>query len=926
VMVANTDTLIYTDPNTDPYTNNNLGNMLGENQDLCDSLIGSANYDVGHVFGTAGGGLAGVGVVCGGVKAWGATGLSSPVGDFFSVDYASHEFGHQFSGGHTFNECGGPAGDPYEPGSGVTIMAYAGLCGASNLQPNSVDQFHVNTYDEVIFYTQTANGNSCPMITNTGNTPPIVTVPAGGFYIPFQTPFELIGSATDLDGDSLTYCWEQFDLGPSVHPDSASGTAPLFRTWHATPDPVRICPRIEDLVTNTHTIGELLPQFGREMNFRLSVRDNKPGGGGADNAQMTFQVADSAGPFQIVSPNGGQLWTAGDVETVTWDVANTDMAPVNCNSVDIFMSTDGGWTYPHVLATNRPNTGSAAITVPNLPGNMVRVQVHAGDNIFFDVSNGNSSIFPPSAPDFSVTVNAPVQTLCGQDSATYDIDLDTLMGYNDPVTLSLFGMPNGLAHSFSANPTTPPSTVQLMVWDTASIVPGNYTLTLQANGSSGIKNLPLTLQVRSGAPGAVSLISPFNGAANITGNSPLTWNAIPFVSSYTIEIAETPTFSPVAQTASGITGTSYTPFPDLNNNTIYFWRVRADASDCGPGPWSSTFSFQTVLSQCVTIMSVDTPLSISGSGTPTVYSELVVTQNLVLTDVNVVEFWGTHTWISHMNLRLISPYGDSIPLWGNICGSDDNWNLELDDQALQTNIPCPPTTGQTYTPNSTLSILNGNNATGTWKMECFDDTNQDGGTLQSWGLEMCGPPVSQDVPNLALTGGSVSQGDTLLIDNTLLDGDCSPSANTLSYTLTALPQNGTLYLNGVALAVGDDFTQDDIDQGLLTYVHNGQSAAPDQFEFIVHCPNAGYTGGLVFPITVIPVLNVEAPSGLAFKLYPNPSAGAFKLEIGPEAGDALAFRLVDLTGRIVRFEQVQTGITAIDVQDLPAGMYSGQVL
>ncbi|MEO0878008.1 MAG: reprolysin-like metallopeptidase, partial [Bacteroidota bacterium] len=215
VLVANTDTLIYLDSETDPYTNNDLGAVLGENQLLCDSLIGADNYDIGHVFGTAGGGLAGVGVVCGGVKAWGATGLGNPSGDFFDVDYASHEFGHQFGAGHTFNECGGQAGQAYEPGSGVTIMAYAGLCGSSNLQSNSIDQFHVASYDQVIAYSQTANGNSCPLITETGNTPPVVEVDEGGFYIPYNTPFELTGSATDVDGDSLTYCWEQFDLGPS---------------------------------------------------------------------------------------------------------------------------------------------------------------------------------------------------------------------------------------------------------------------------------------------------------------------------------------------------------------------------------------------------------------------------------------------------------------------------------------------------------------------------------------------------------------------------------------------------------------------------------------------------------------------------------------------------------------------------------------
>lgn len=926
VIVPNNDTLIYTDPNTDPYTNNNLGTILGENQDLCDSLIGTANYDIGHVFGTAGGGLAGVGVVCGGSKAIGATGLGSPVGDVFSVDYVSHEIGHQFSGGHTFNDCGGQAGDSYEPGSGVTIMAYAGLCGASNLQSNSVDQFHVNTYDEVVFFTQTGNGNNCPVVTNTGNNPPLVTVPVGGFHIPYQTPFELVASAVDPEGDSLTYCWEQFDLGPQAHPDSAVGTAPLFRTWPAGKDSIRICPQISDLVNNVHTIGELLPQFGREMNFRVLVRDNVVGGGAADYGHLTFQVADSAGPFAVVSPNGGQFWTVGDIQTVTWDVANSNLAPVNCQAVDIWLSEDGGWTYPHLLASNRPNTGAATITVPNVVGNGIRIKVKAADNIFFDISDNNSIVSPALAPDYTVTVNAPLQTLCGSDTVVYVIELDTLMGFSDSVSLGLIGNPAGTAYTFSGNPTLPPGTVLLSVYDTSAFTPGDYTMTLQANASSGIKNLPLTLRLRDGAPAPVSLIAPFNGATNVLGSSPFSWNPLPFANSYSIEISENPGFSPIVQSATGLLSPSYSPLPALNPNTIYYWRVKADQSDCGPGPWSPVFSFQTELLQCAVYMSIDTPVFISNQGTPTVYSQLQITQNILLSDVNVVDFSGVHTWMSDMNFRLISPNGDSIPLFGNICGSDDDWDLSFDDAATNGAIPCPPTSGLSYQPLSPLSVLNGSNAMGTWFMEAFDDTNQDGGYLQSWGLELCGPPLNNAIPSLALVGASISQGDTLLISDAHLDGDCSPTSNVLEYTLTALPSHGQLLLNGIPLAVGDSFSQSDIDNNLLTYVHNGQNANPDQFEFIVYCPAGGYTGGLVFPIGVSPVVGLVAPHIQRFDVYPNPSSSVVKLRFEGSSSALYQLQMVDLMGRIVLEKSVFSGENVIDHSGLGAGLYHCRLL
>ena len=400
ILVANNDTLIFTNPATDPYTNNDGFAMLAQNQTTVDARIGPANYDMGHVFSTGGGGVAYLGVICvNGFKAQGVTGSGAPVGDPFDIDYVAHEMGHQFGGNHTFNStvsnCGGGnrnASTAYEPGSGSTIMAYAGICPPDNLQNNSDPFFHVKSFDEIVAYTNFGSGNSCAVITNTGNGAPIVTVPSGGFYIPKSTPFSLTGSATDPNSDPLTYLWEEFDLGPAGSPGSPSGNAPIFRSWIPTISSTRYFPRLQNLLNNTTVIGEILPTYTRVLTFRLVARDNKLGGGGVDYALVQFNVDGNSGPFLVTSPNTNVTWAGTTNQTVTWNVTNTNVAPVNCANVNILLSTNGGQTFPTVLLVNTPNDGSESVTIPNTPSATARIKVEAVGNIFFDLSNVNFTI------------------------------------------------------------------------------------------------------------------------------------------------------------------------------------------------------------------------------------------------------------------------------------------------------------------------------------------------------------------------------------------------------------------------------------------------------------------------------------------------------------------------------------------------------
>ena len=403
VLVANNDLLIYT-AEPDPYTNSDAFLLLGQNQANVDAVIGDANYDIGHVATTGGGGVAYLGVVCTpGQKAGGVTGSPSPVGDPYDVDYFAHEIGHQFGGNHTFNDntngsCAGNrnAATAYEPGSGSTIQAYAGICPFDDLQPNSDPYFSAISFDEIVDYTTVGNGNNCPVISASGNTAPVVNAGPGGFTIPRQTPFTLTGSATDADGDALTYGWEEFDLGAASVANNPLNP-PFFRFFPPTTHPSRTFPKWSDIVNNTTTIGEILPNVTLAMNFRLTARDNRLGGGGVDYASTIVNVTTAAGPFLVTTPNTAVTWTGAARESVAWNVAGTTAAPVSCPNVNILLSTDGGLTYPTTLAMGVPNNGSASVTAPNVATTTARVQVACANNIFFDISNANFTINPTAA-------------------------------------------------------------------------------------------------------------------------------------------------------------------------------------------------------------------------------------------------------------------------------------------------------------------------------------------------------------------------------------------------------------------------------------------------------------------------------------------------------------------------------------------------
>ncbi len=390
-LASGNDTIIFTDTATDPFNNDDGdidANVTVQQNAQTQAGTKLGPFDIGHVVNTGGGGLAGLGVLCTAEKSAGMTGSPNPVGDAFFIDYVAHEIGHQFGADHTFNgttgSCGGgnrEASQAWEPGSGSSIMAYAGICGEENLQANSLPYFHSKSIEQMRAHMATvASCGSSQSLTN--NAPQVA---AGNDYvIPANTPFVLKGAGADLDQDPLSYTWEQIDLGTesfSVASMVDDGSRPLFRFVAPTALPERTLPSLPSLLSNTLAKGEAWPATNRELNFRLTARDGK---GGVASDDMKIQVVNTGSAFRLTSPLVTPLG-AGANQTIGWDVAGTNAAPINCSKVDLSLTRDEGvsWT---LLASGQPNSGSASVTIPAGNDGTARLKVACSDNLFFAIS------------------------------------------------------------------------------------------------------------------------------------------------------------------------------------------------------------------------------------------------------------------------------------------------------------------------------------------------------------------------------------------------------------------------------------------------------------------------------------------------------------------------------------------------------------
>lgn len=854
-IVADNNKLIYINGqnsvgSSDPYDNYNGSQMLNANTGNINGIIGTANYNIGHVFSTGGGGIASTSPCNSTSKGNGVTGIVTPQFDPFDIDYVCHEIGHQFGAGHTYyNDCfGAKVADDYEPGSASTIMGYAGIC-APNVQSNSDAYFHARSLEQM---TAQIASHSCETEVSHTNTEPIAN--AGGNYtIPKSTPFILNGSgSSDLDSaDVLTYCWEQYNNdGAFTQPPVATNTGgPVFRSLTPTVDPYRTFPNLNAIINNQTPTWEVLPSVARTLNFRLTVRDNNSNAPQTNSANAIINVG-TAGPFVVTSPNSSVVWYAGETKAITWNVAGTNSATYSQN-VNIKLSTDGGFTYPITLANAVPNSGTTNIVVPNAIGKNNRIKVEAAGNIFFDISNTNFEI---KSNKYDLTLAQSSVSVCKPANAIYTIAYAPAPSFSETVTFSTVGLPSGATATFSPSTRNAAGNVTLTVSGLSTVAIGTYNFDIKGTSATSSITTNAVLKSFDNTIGTATLTSPTNGAQNQQTSVLLQWNAINNASSYIVEIATNPNFSAIVETAT-VTENSYQT-TSLAAGTINYWRIKP-INSCVTGANSEVFSFQIAQDTCKTYSNVSFEGNAiwESNSTNAVIAKMNVIDDILISKVTF-NLKAKHPFATDLKMQFSSPTGLFIEVYNRDC-SGANFDVTFDDAGTDLVCGTNPALGGIQKANQPLSRFINSNAQGVWTFLATDRVANNHGTvattsvLNAFSITICGKLQTVNDITIAKNTLNITQGNSAIIPQTLLaSSQANATTSQLKYTITQLPLNGNLKRNNVLMAVGSTFTQADINSNLITYTNNNSANNSDNFKFAVTGNNVAFIGGQVFNIQV----------------------------------------------------------------------------
>lgn len=938
ILINENDKLIHLDPETDPYTKANEGrSLLVQNTDVVNNLLGNSNiYDLGHIYTlscTDVGGVAFLTSLCNpGNKGGGVTCHYTNL-LVITVQVAAHEIGHQLGAQHTFNNCGDNESfdNGFEPGSGSTIMSYGGLCGAQNVQGNNNDYYHnaslVQIYDHSRYTSGGAYGCS-DKVSIENHLPEVFIEFPAGLYLPIGTPFVLDGYGRDEDNDVLTYNWEQKDAaGARCTLGQPTGDCPSFRSFPPTENPYRIIPTPSRLLAGQNSPTEVLPTYTRDLHFALTVRDNNPSGGIAVWKEIEMFVDGNSGPFQVVSPNIGEVYKAGDVINVLWNVNNTDKAPVNCKYVDIYLSKANALhkSEPNLtlLEGRVPNNGSAFVQLPDITGADARILIKAQDNIFFDISNFRFTINQATEPTAYFTTNKYYEKLCLPATSKVNIESDALAGYTGELTFGVSQLPEGIRFSTANEKITAGDNNELSFEIANSVPSGTYSLVYFAitdNNDTLWKKLEL--EVTSTDFSALQALTPVNGEKDAELPT-FTWKKSGNATGYVLEVSKDPTFTSV-EFSQETADTFYRHFKTFDKKSVYFWRVKA-FNGCQGGDWTELKGFGTLVADCKNYSATGLPINISASGLPTIQSKINVPTGKNISDVNVSKLKINHNNFKDLTGTLISPLGSRVILWEGICEKILNIEVLIDDQAPAP-FSCANTASGQYRPKEPLAGFNSQDATGVWTLEIKDSKSGNGGRLDGFEIEICASvqvenPYQVNDVLLETTPAEVAT----ISKNYLSVEDKNNTADQLSFVVTKLPAYGNLLLNNQALSLGAQFTQADIDNGKLSYAYTATGIAlpaDDGFNYMVKDTEGGWLGINRFNIRInTSTATVEEFDAAGLQLYPNPANQRLQFSLSTNLSGFNKFKLCALTGTKVIEGTLFESVGTIDLSQLESGMY-----
>ncbi len=947
VLIDDNDLLINLNGQTDPYLLVAEGSdMLGVNTNITNLRVGSDAYDVGHVYHNSCdvGGIAFLSSMCRlQNKAGGVTCHYTSNLDYMAAQVTTHELGHQMSAQHTFNNCSGneQLTNAYEPGSGTTLMSYAGACNSNNVVPpgQGDEYYHVASLIQIYNHTRGSGlaGDGCAEVIETSNLEPTVEIfHDNDFYIPEDTYFYLEGNGQDDNPeDELTYTWEQFNVGnpqDGTSPLGApQGDAPHFRSMPPGPSPLRYFPSPDNILAGNFDRTEVPFKGDRTVNFMLTVRDNNAEAGTAVWQEVQFHVVETPVKFGITSQSQPTTYNVGDEIDVTWNVAGTDLAPVNASTVDILLFTgthlDFDLNNTTVLAKNVYNSGSCKIIVPNEITERGRIIVKASESNFFSINDRNIIVVPAISPKLIVN-SAPLSYLecVPAGDFTYEINSEALLGIEGDVTYSILeGLPDG------ANATFEPETVEIGTPSMLTIDPmydpigQDYEIRIGATTESGDTYSRLIyLNLKSHDHSEVDAILPEKDAAGIGVSTPFSWSASPNADFYKFELSDSPAFgSTNIETVSGLTGLTYEPNVFLEKNTVYYWRVTA-SNYCGDDPSARTFAFATESLFCTEVSPADgvLPINISGSGLPTIQAPIEVNIAGNVADVNVKRFYGEHENNKDMVVSLFSPENKQVILVSKKCSQQD-FNCAFDD-ASTVNVQCPLNSGTTYKPVQNLSDFNGDALSGTWILQIEDTKPGNGGKLEGVIVEFCS---NQVLDNPFIVNNEKIQlliESTVTISSDLLEVDDNNNSNDeLIYTIVDLPKTGVLTFDGSNVKSGDQFSQKDIDDNKLSYTSSFINSST-HFSFTVVDGEGGFIGITNFEIEVSGGTTSTDEEQLKEEifLYPVPAQNVITIDFSKSTQEYSSYEIINLQGQVIQKNNLNKGeIVNLDITQLSTGLY-----